>query len=120
VIRVRRNGFTLLEVLIAIAILAVGGIILIQTQITSIRLWERYRDSVIARELAQQKLAEAELDGFSGDKQEEGEYEGKYAGYAWRLDSESTTESGFYEVTVTITCPAGREFTLITHFIDLT
>jgi len=113
-------GFTLIEVLIALALLSVAGIALVEAHLGSMHLWGRYRESVVVRQLLQQKMAEAEAEGFSGNKQGEGEFEGPYAGYRWEIESSSVGESALYEIVCTVVTPTNREYTLTYVYYDFT
>jgi general secretion pathway protein I len=65
------RGFTLLEVVIALAILAVGMTVLLQTQATAVVMTTEADKVRIGTLLAQEKMAECELyvekNGFSSD-----------------------------------------------------
>jgi general secretion pathway protein I len=75
----RRAGFTLLEVVIALAILAVSLVVLIETQSASVLMTVQTEKVLTGTYLAQEKMNEAvlrvERDGFSeGDIDEEGDF----------------------------------------------
>lgn len=120
----RRKGFTLIEILIALAILSIAGITLVEANIGSMHLWNRYRETVIARQLLEQKMAEAEVEAISGNKSDSGEFENDYAGYKWSIESNTPesplNEQSLYELVCTITAPTGREYTLTYIFYDVT
>ena len=69
--RVARRAFTLLEVVIALAILAVGMTVLLQTQATAVVMTSESDKIRIGTLLAQEKMAECELyvekNGFSSE-----------------------------------------------------
>ncbi len=113
------GGFTLLEVLIALAILSIAGLALVEAHLGSMHLWGRYRESVEARQLLQWRIAEAQLEGFSGVKHEEGEFEGRFTGYRWEIES-NQLEQALYEIVCTVTAPTGREYTLKYVYYDFT
>lgn len=73
------QGFTLLEVMFAIALMAMGLIYLLDAQSRSIRMAEKGRSLIIASELARKKLLDCKADmlkkGFSPtDYNEEGDF----------------------------------------------
>lgn len=85
----RARAFSLLEVMVAIALLAVGTTVLLQVQTRSINLAQQAREMTIATMLARSKLLDCQADlskkGFSiGDYSEEGNFgdEG-YPGFYW-------------------------------------
>ena len=69
------RGFTLLEVLISLAIIAIVLITCLRAQNQSIRLYQLSRDLTIATILARQKMGEIELAGFPELGEEEREFE---------------------------------------------
>ncbi len=91
----RFRGFTLLEVLIALAVLTVSLMILVGAQSNSVRMTLQADRILIGTMLAKQKLAELEMflesePGFSEQDEivEEGDFEemfpGQYPEYRWR------------------------------------
>ena len=118
------GGFTLIEVLIALAILSLAGMTLVDAHLGSMHLWGRSREMVVARELLQQMMAEAEVEGLSGGKYDQGEIEeGPNAGYKWETESGGFDQSNLaalYEVVCTVTAPSGRKYTLTYIRYDFT
>ena len=88
-------GFTLLEVMVAISILAISTLVLTDTLNTSMILSGRAEKTTIASLLARQKMAEIEMaikkDGFpSEEKEMKGDfaedYENEfYKGFTWEV-----------------------------------
>jgi prepilin-type N-terminal cleavage/methylation domain-containing protein len=75
-----RRGFTLLEVMVAIALLALGLVVLLQVQARSIQMEQQARNLSVATGLARAKLYDCQQDllkkGFSiGDYDEEGDFD---------------------------------------------
>lgn len=75
-----RGGFTLLEVIIALSILAVSLFVLVDSQATSVLMTQDAGRTIVGNYLAQQKMTEAllrlESEGFSStDVDEEGDFE---------------------------------------------
>lgn len=88
----RRGGFTLLEVLVALAILTVSMLVLIDVQTTAANMTVEAEKMMLATMLAEDKLVEVQLGledkGFSTqDVEEDGdfedEYTGEFEGYRW-------------------------------------
>jgi prepilin-type N-terminal cleavage/methylation domain-containing protein len=74
-----RKGFSLLEVMVAVALLSLGLVLLLQVQARSIALAQEARDLTVGTMLLRMKLIECEADlakkGFSvGDYNEEGNF----------------------------------------------
>jgi len=85
-----RRAFTLLEVVIALAILAVGMTVLLQTQATAVVMTTESDKIRIGTLLAQEKMAECELyvekNGFSSDDiDEDGDFS-EYGAEDFRAD----------------------------------
>jgi prepilin-type N-terminal cleavage/methylation domain-containing protein len=75
----RRKGFTLLEVVIALGILAVGMTVLLQTQATAVVMTSEAEKVRVGTLLAQEKMAECQLyvekNGFStNDVDDDGDF----------------------------------------------
>lgn len=76
----QRRGFSLLEVMVALAILVVSLVILVETQSTAAHATREAERFLTATDLAEAKLAEAmmqvEMDGFTeNDVYEEGDFD---------------------------------------------
>ena len=74
-----KRAFSLLEMMVAIAILSMGLLVLFQVQVRSIRLAQKARDMTVATMLARSKLLDCENDllkkGFSvGDYEQDGNF----------------------------------------------
>ena len=84
-----KRAFSLLEMMVAIAILSLGLVLLLQVQARSIQLAQQARTMTIATQLARAKLLDCEQDlmkkGFSiGDYDEEGTFEDEQMnGFFW-------------------------------------
>ncbi len=74
-----QRGFTLLEVVVALAILAISLGVLMESQVTSLAAAGRARDMTIATLLARSKMIDLERELFdegftSGDQEEDGDF----------------------------------------------
>lgn len=84
-----RRAFSLLEVMVAISLLAIGITVLLQVQSRSVNLAIEAREMTVATMLARGKLLDCQADltkkGFSvGDYNEEGDFSDEgYATYYW-------------------------------------
>ena len=78
------KGFTLLEVLISLAIIAIVLITCLRAQNQCIRLYHLSRDMTVATILARQKMGEIELAGFPELGGEEGNFEDNFPGFTWQ------------------------------------
>ena len=87
----RRRAFTLLEVIIALGVLAVGLTVLVDSQATALLMTVESDEISTATMLAKEKMAElqvrVELEGFGEtDIEEDGEF-GDFGDEEWRGDS---------------------------------
>jgi type II secretion system protein I len=80
----KKKGFTLLEVVISVAIVGVSLMILLSAVNRNIDIAGKSRDAQIAALLAQQMLTNIELEGFPQVREEEGEFQDN-PGFNWFL-----------------------------------
>jgi general secretion pathway protein I len=89
---VRSRGFTLLEVMIAMAILAITLVALYQSQSQSISMASDSRFLTTASLLAQSRMAEFDAVDPRGVVSANGDFGDDYPGYTWRLEVGSMEE----------------------------
>ena len=87
-----QTGFTLLEVMVSVAIIAMSFVALLSSQSQSISIASISRFETTASLLARQKLAEIELAGFDQLGSESGAFEDDYADYSWEIEVTELTE----------------------------
>lgn len=113
------RGFTLLEIMVALAIISVALVALLALGNRSIATHARLQQLTQATLLAQQKLATAEVDARLGRLEQirqEGVFPEPYAAYRWRLEFADTPLPSIRTVTVTVAW--GEEDS--NEFVDLT
>jgi prepilin-type N-terminal cleavage/methylation domain-containing protein len=112
-------GFTLLEVMIAVAITGGAIVVLLHTHSASMRLHERCRSMLIAQHLIRELISEIEISGYPGDIEEEQDVSDKYPGFEWRRTCRMVGETmpDVYEVTVVITGPV-EKYIVVTHLME--
>jgi len=112
------SGFTLLEVLVAVAIAGMAIVMLLQAHSGSMALYEQCREMVIAQHLMRELISGIEVSGYPGDIETEGKAE-QFPGFSWRLTCKMVGPElpGVYEVAVTIKGPV-EEYGVITHFME--
>ena len=98
------NGFTLLEVLIALAIVGIALVTLIGLETRTILLAERQQRVTQATLLAQGKMTEIEIGGqsLSGIGGREGQFAEPFELYNWSVALEPTPLPAIEMVTVTV------------------
>jgi len=89
----RTCGFTLLEIMIALAILTVALLAVFRLHAQTISMNNRAKFNLTAPLLAQSKLSELEAKSFTGTD-EEGNFGEQFSGYTWKV-AISDTESEF-------------------------
>ncbi|HHK60871.1 MAG TPA: type II secretion system protein, partial [Desulfobacterales bacterium] len=89
-----RAGFSLLEVLVALAVLAIALPILLRTVGRSLSLAAEARFLATAAPLAQERLRERSLPGRPLAEGGEGRFAAPFAAYAWRIERERRPMEG--------------------------
>ncbi len=91
------TGFTLLEVLVAMSIIAISLTAIYHLQTQTIAMAGATRFYTIAPMLAQQKLAEIEASSEAAEVEEDGEFSEDFAGYAWKMSMEDVESESLEE-----------------------
>jgi len=86
-----RRGFTLLEVMVAVSIIAIVLVSIVRLQGQTISMNETIRFYAIAPLLAQEKIAEIVLKPDDFDGSQSGDFGDDYPGYAWKTETEDLT-----------------------------
>jgi general secretion pathway protein I len=84
------RGFTLLEVMIAMAILATTLVVVFQSQSQSVSMTSRARFETTASLLAQSKMAEMEAAKPEDVISESGDFDDDFPDYSWQVDVTET------------------------------
>jgi general secretion pathway protein I len=98
----KANGFTLMEVMIAMAILAIALVAVFQLQSQSISMSTDSRFMTTAALLAQSKMVEAEAGSTLADHSEDGDFGPDYPQYTWHLEVGDTQLPQFKKIEVTV------------------
>ena len=99
----KANGFFLMEVLIAMALLAITLVIVFQSQSQSISISTESRFMTTAALLAQSKMVEAEAGATLVNDKEDGDFGPDYSQYTWHLEVGDTQLPQFKKIEVTVT-----------------
>ena len=89
----KQRGFTFLEVMVAVAVIAIAFVTLIGSQSQSVSIAGESRFKVMAALLAQQKLAELESMEFDELSGGEGDFGEEYPSYRWQAEVVELGES---------------------------
>ncbi len=87
-----RAGFTLLEVMVAVAIIAMSFVSLLGSQSQSISIAEISRFETTAAMLAREKLTELQLTGFDQAGNSTGRFEDEFTDYSWQAEVRELNE----------------------------
>ncbi|MBM9536054.1 type IV pilus modification PilV family protein [Desulfobulbus alkaliphilus] len=86
------SGFTLLEVMIAVSVIAVALVTLIGAQSQSVSLATGARFDTVASLLAQRKVAELNLAEFNWLIGGEGDFDDTFSGFTWKTEVRELTD----------------------------
>lgn len=107
------RGFTLLEVMVALAIIATALVTLLGTHLMSLNLAQKNREQTLAALLARQKMEGALTTPFDSLASDSGDFESDYPTCEWELEVENADVENLKKVTITIIFPES-EFKLET------
>jgi len=96
------SGFTLLEVMIAMAILAIALVAVFQSQSQSISMAGQARFATTASLLAQSKMAEVEMMKPADINADSGEFGNDFHDYSWKVDVTETQVENVKKIEVTV------------------
>jgi len=115
---VDQSGFTLLEVVVALAVLAVALTALLSLRNHDVALQAHARHLVTATALAKDKLEELSRVADADRIQSSGDFGEHYPGYLWKQQSQPTLAPEWVEMTVTVSWPEGarqEQVVLVTY-----
>jgi general secretion pathway protein I len=98
-----RSGFTLLEVLVAVAILSIALVVLLGLRNQDVNLVDATRHLTVATALARMKVVETGLEGFPELGEAGGEFGEGYPDFHWRRVVSPTPFDYVREVRVSVT-----------------
>ena len=96
------HGFTLVEVLVAMAILSIALVAVFQLQSQSVSMSAEARFATSAAWLAQSKMTEIETGAAISGRNQEGDFGPDYPQYSWRVDISDTQLPQFKKIEVTV------------------
>jgi general secretion pathway protein I len=99
----KTGGFTLMEVMIAMTILAIALVAIFQSQSQSISMSTDSRFMTTASLLAQSKMVEVETASTLDNQTKDGDFGPDYPQYAWHLEVGDTLLPQFKKINVTVT-----------------
>jgi general secretion pathway protein I len=115
------SGFTLLEVMVALAILATAFVAVLKLHADSVEMMITSRIHTSAAQLAQFKMTEVEILGLENLGLLSGEFSELAPDYEWKISVEPTPLMDWNKVTVTVTnryIRQGGEFQLTEYILS--
>lgn len=97
------KGFTLMEVMVAMAILAIALVSVLQLQSHSISMASDSRFMTTAPLLAQGKMVEIETKPLLTNQNDSGDFGSDYPQYGWNLQISDTQLPQFKKIEITVT-----------------
>jgi general secretion pathway protein I len=104
----RQHGFTLLELMVALAVLAVGIVGLMRAVSQGSAATAQIRDVTTAMSLAQMKLEELANNVAEAPKESSGEFGEVAPGFSWRAAAEDTDVEGLKKIVVNVLWQRGN------------
>ena len=98
----KKSGFTLLEVMIAMAILAIALVAVFQLQSQSLSMAGEARFKTTASLLAQHKMADIEADATLANQDQKGDFAPDHPEYAWKTQITDTQITGLKKIEVNV------------------
>ena len=102
------KGFTLLEVMVALAIIATALVTLLGTHMMSLNLAQKNKEQTISALLARQKMEELFTTPFDSLANDSGDFGADYPHYEWELDVEKGDIENLKKVKIVIRYPDGQ------------
>ena len=98
----RTHGFTLLEAMVAVAILAIALVGILKANLQGLEVLAETRETTTAALLAANKLAEIEAAGPARWTEFQGDFGEDYPEFTWQMESATTEVEGLVLVTVVV------------------
>jgi general secretion pathway protein I len=100
--RTNQSGFTFIEIMMAMMILATALVAVYQLQSQSISMATESRFKTSAALLAQSKMTDIEAAATLSNRTEDGDFGTNYPQYSWHLAVTDTELSSFKKIEVTV------------------
>ena len=103
-----QSGFTLLEIIVALGILATSVVILLESHYGSLRLFDAAQEAAFMDGLLEHALGESERDILAGNLSGEGDFGRRHPDFSFSFSAEESDPEempGLFEVVVTVRGP---------------
>ena len=101
-------GFTLLEVMIALLIIATSFVVLLHTRNQSVITADYAKRATVATLLASERMSDIELEDFPDTGEDSSNFGDDYPEYRWKTSVSDTTYENIREVKVEVLWDEGR------------
>lgn len=122
--RSSRDGFTLIEVVVALGILASAIVILLESHYGSLQLFDAAQDIAFTDQLMQHAIGESERSALTGALSGDGDFGARFSDYTFRFEAEPVSPEelpGLLEITVLVEGPSGtREMQYLLYNVNQT
>lgn len=101
-------GFTLMEVVVAMAILSVSAVLLLESHYATLDLTAEAQSVATANRLLEAAVSYAQIQTIAGETRGDGEFGELYPGYSYAFTADEVDHdqrSGLYQVEVVFTTP---------------
>jgi general secretion pathway protein I len=102
------RGFTLLEVMVALAIIATALVTLLGTHMMSLNLAQKNKEQTLCTLLGRQKMEEVFTTPFDSVSNDSGDFGADYPNYEWETTVEKGVVDNLKNVKITIKYPGGQ------------
>lgn len=97
-----KNGFTLLEVMVALAIIATALVTLLGSHLISLNLAQKNKEQTMQSLLARQKLEESFITPFDSLQNDSGDFGPAHPEYKWELEVENADVENLKKITIIV------------------
>lgn len=106
--RKAKNGFTLIEIMVAVAILGTSLLILLQTHHSAMRLFTEAREETLMLQFLERVLGEAEVEVLAGNLSGSGDFGRRYPDYSYSFEASLAGDEStpLYLIIVNVESPA--------------
>ncbi len=114
------DGFTLLEIVVALAVIGGVMIILLETHFRALRLNESARDEVTIRNFISQAMGRAETEVLAGNLAGDGDFGERYPDYTYTFEAQQMGEGYvlLYDVLISVEDPQGETHEIVFMVYD--
>ncbi len=119
-----RDGFTLIEVVVALGILASALVILLESHYGSLQLFDAAQNVAFTDQLMEHAIGESERLALTGELSGEGDFGKRFSDYRYRFEAKPVSPEelpGLLEITVLVEGPDGtKEMQFLVYNVNQT